>query len=81
MPTNCNNSPTTAIQHPTWAPFCANAYDLPSSTALIRYHHATAGFPVKETWCKAIAKGNYKSWPGLTIELVKKNIVQMQMKP
>ena len=36
-----------------------NACDLPSATALVKFHHATAGFPVKETWCQAIKQGNY----------------------
>lgn len=43
-----------------------SAYDLPSVKALVRYYHATAGFPVRSTWLKAIKAGNYKSWPGLT---------------
>ena len=35
--------------------FVANsAYDLPSTTALIRYLHAVAGILVKETWCEVI---------------------------
>ena len=49
-----------------------NAYDLPSAPALIKYHHATAGFPVKETWCQAIKQGNYATWPGLTSELARR---------
>eukprot|EP00957_Ditylum_brightwellii_P065912 4998635-Ditylum_brightwellii.AAC.1 len=31
-----------------------SAYDLPSVEALIRYFHAAAGFPVRDTWLKAI---------------------------
>ena len=27
---------------------------------------AASGFPVKSTWLKAIKKGNFESWPGLT---------------
>ena len=34
--------------------------------ALVRYLHATAGFPVKSTWLGAIKAGNYATWPGLT---------------
>ena len=29
----------------------------------MRCLHAAAGHPTKETWLKAIAKGNYNSWP------------------
>ena len=28
--------------------------------------HAAAGFPGKSTWLKAIKKGNFETWPGLT---------------
>ena len=43
-----------------------SVYDLPSIEAIVRYMHATAGFPVKSTWLKAFKNGNYESWPGLT---------------
>ena len=53
---------------PDWSkgPTALNAHDLPSVGALVRYLHATAGFPVKSTWLGAIKAGNYSSWPGLT---------------
>jgi hypothetical protein len=35
---------------------------------VIRYLHAAAGFPTKDTWIKAITNGNYVTWPGLTVE-------------
>ena len=44
------------------------AYDLPSIEALIRYFHASAGFPVRGTWLKAIKAGNFTSCPGLTYQ-------------
>ena len=47
-------------------PAALNAHELPSVGALVRYLHATAGFPVKSTWLGAIKAGNYASWPGLT---------------
>ena len=34
--------------------------------ALVIYFHAAAGYPVRDTWLKAIKAGNYDSWPGLT---------------
>ena len=43
-----------------------SAYDLPSIEALIIYFHADSGYPVRDTWPKAIKAGNYDSWPGLT---------------
>ena len=34
--------------------------------ALVRYLHAAAGFPVRDTWLRAIKARNYATWPGLT---------------
>ena len=34
----------------------------------MKYFHAAAGFPAKDTWIKAIKNNNYASWPGLTSE-------------
>ena len=45
-----------------------SAYNLPSVDALVRYFHAAAGFPVCDTWLKATKAGNFKSWPGLTLQ-------------
>ena len=44
-----------------------SAYDLPSVESLIRYFHATAGYPVRSTWLKDIGAGNYSTWTGLTL--------------
>ena len=35
-----------------------STYDLPSVAALVRCLHAAAGFPVKDTWMRAIKAGN-----------------------
>ena len=51
----------------------ANVHSLPSTAAAIRYLHAAAGYPVKETWIKAIKRGHYVSWPGLTVDAVNKH--------
>ena len=45
-----------------------SAYDLTSVEALIRYFHAAAVFPVRDTWIKAIQAGKFRSWPGLTLK-------------
>ncbi len=44
-----------------------NVYELPSIEPAIRYLHAAAGFPVEETWLKAIRGWNYNSWPLIKI--------------
>ena len=48
------------------------AYRIKCVPKLIRYLHAAAGFPVKEMWLAAIAKGWYIMWPGLTVARVQK---------
>jgi hypothetical protein len=40
-----------------------NVYDLPSTEEVIRYHHASLGFPAKATLLKAIRYGNLASFP------------------
>ena len=45
-----------------------SAYDLPSVEALVQYFHAAAGYPVTDTWLKAIKVDNYNTWPGLTLQ-------------
>ena len=50
-----------------------NVYSLPSMAQSIKYLHAAAGFPVKETWLEAIEAGNYVTWPGLTTSAVRKH--------
>ena len=51
----------------------SNVHNLPSISQTIKYHHAAAGYPVKDTWIKAINAGNYTTWPGLTSEAVRKH--------
>ena len=48
----------------------SNVYNLPSMAQTITYHHASAGYPVEDTWIKAINVGNYTTWPGLTAAAV-----------
>jgi hypothetical protein len=51
----------------------ANAiFKLPSTHQTILYHHASAGFPVKETFLDAVRAGNYATWPGLTVAALQK---------
>ena len=40
-----------------------NVYDLPSTEQGIKWMHAVCGYPVKSTWLKAIAAGNFIGWP------------------
>lgn len=47
-------------------------YEVQAVPDLVNYLHAAAGFPVKDTWLKAIKKGYYISWPGLTARRVER---------
>jgi hypothetical protein len=47
-------------------------FDLPSARQTFLWYHASAGFPVKESFIKAVRNGNYATWPKLTITLINK---------
>ena len=50
-----------------------HAYSIPSTEGKIRFLHAAAGFPTKDTWLKAIKAGNYVTWPGINIKTVNRH--------
>ncbi len=50
----------------------SSMYDLPSTEQAIKWMHAVCGYPVKSTWMKAVAAGNYIGWPMLTVRNVNK---------
>eukprot|EP00804_Cyclotella_cryptica_P013267 CCRYP_007042-RA/>CCRYP_007042-RA protein AED:0.32 eAED:0.32 QI:0/0/0/1/0/0.33/3/0/993 len=49
-------------------------YECTNTNQLIYFHHATMGYPVISTWCKAIDKGYFRGWNGLTSDRVRKFI-------
>jgi hypothetical protein len=51
----------------------SNVYTLPSIATTVRYLHAAAGFPKKDTWMKAIEMNNYATWPGVNAQTVRKH--------
>eukprot|EP00804_Cyclotella_cryptica_P019415 CCRYP_006612-RA/>CCRYP_006612-RA protein AED:0.40 eAED:0.40 QI:0/-1/0/1/-1/1/1/0/326 len=55
-----------------------NVYELPSIEQSIRYLHSAAGFPTKSTWLAAICKGNYSTWPLITVKNVHKHFPQSE---
>ena len=67
------------IPNPTHA--ISSAEELPSTEQLIRYLHACAGYPKRETCIKAIQEGNYVSWPGLTVKKVNKFYLETDETP
>ena len=51
-----------------------NVYKITKATELVKFLHAAAGFPVTDTWVKAICNNQFATWPGLTSALVYKNL-------
>ncbi|KAL7475096.1 LOW QUALITY PROTEIN: hypothetical protein ACHAW6_006934 [Cyclotella cf. meneghiniana] len=47
--------------------FAGSVYDLPSTEAVIQYHHASLGFPTKSTLLKAVWHGSLVTFPGLNV--------------
>ena len=52
--------------HLTHTANAADGYIPKAVPELITCLHATAGYPIKKTWIKAIQQGHYIGWPGLT---------------
>jgi hypothetical protein len=69
-----NLDPETTISNqevPTASPETLNViFDLPSARKTFLWYHASTGFPTKETFIDAVRKGNYATWPKLTITLI-----------
>jgi hypothetical protein len=72
---------TTATQHkrtvlldrPSPYDAIANVYELPSTKQTVRYLHAAAGFPTKNTWLAGIRAGSYATWPAISQNTVSKH--------
>jgi len=41
---------------------------------LAQYYHACVGSPVQSSFIAAIAHGNFITWPGLSVDLIKKHL-------
>jgi hypothetical protein len=46
---------------------------LKTSPELVRYLHVAAGFPTKPQWITAIKNKQYASWPGLSVDAVRRH--------
>jgi hypothetical protein len=57
-----------------------NAYNLPSISQTVKYLHAAVGFPVKDTWTKAIKAGNFNIWPTITPSTVQQHFPESEDK-
>ncbi len=45
-------------------------FNLPGSPETFLWYHASAGFPLKETFIDAVCNGNYATWPKLMVMLI-----------
>jgi hypothetical protein len=50
-----------------------SVYELPNTEQVVAWYHASAGYPTKATWLKAIEAGFYATWPMLTAKAVRKH--------
>ena len=50
-----------------------SVYELKTQPELVRYLHAATGFPTKPTWIRAIKNKHFASWPGLTVDAVRRH--------
>jgi hypothetical protein len=55
-----------------------NVYELETQLELVRYLHASAGFPTKPAWLRAVRNRQYASWPGLTPEAIAKHFPESE---
>jgi hypothetical protein len=69
-----NLNPETTISNqevPTAPPETLNViFDLPSARKTFLWYHTSVGFPTKETFVDTVRKGNYDTWPKLTVTLI-----------
>ena len=75
----CSRPPTEYLRNrppPTEA--INNVYELRTQAELVRYFHAAAGFPTQATWIRAIKRGFFASWPGLTEKAVRKHFPESE---
>ncbi len=58
-----------------------NVYEPKIQPELVHYYQAAAGFPTKPTWVKVIRNKQFASWPGLTVDAVKRHYPDSEETP
>ncbi len=54
-----------------------SVYELKTQPELVQYLHASAGFPTKPKWLKAIKNKQFSSWPGLTTDAARRHFLDL----
>ncbi len=70
LATNYSNCDHTTESQRTTNEQASAVFDLPSTRQTFLWYHAAAGFPTKETFLRAVHKGNYATWPKLTMHMI-----------
>ncbi len=64
----------TGVTEAVTTPESINAlFDPLSTKQTALWYHAAAGWSEKETFLDAICKGNYATWPGLTVKMMSRH--------
>ena len=75
----CDRPPTELLMdRPPAIEAIHNVYELRTQAEMIRFYHAAAGFPTQATWLRAIERGYYASWPGLTVKAARKHFPESE---
>ncbi|EED89749.1 predicted protein [Thalassiosira pseudonana CCMP1335] len=69
-----SNSIVPAEQDIVQSPTVNGIYECENTGDLIQFYYATMGYPVLSTWTKAIDKGYFRGWRGLTSDRVRRFI-------
>jgi hypothetical protein len=79
---HCNRPATEFLpKRPPFRDAIHNVYELKTQPKLVHYYHTAAGFPTKPTWIKAIRNKQFASWPGLTVDAVKRHYPDSEETP
>ncbi|KAL7481320.1 LOW QUALITY PROTEIN: hypothetical protein ACHAW6_007001 [Cyclotella cf. meneghiniana] len=70
-----NIVPPSIVEFTETTPQACSIYECENINQLINFYYATMGYPVVSTWCKAINKGYFQGWKGLTFKRVR-NLVK-----
>jgi hypothetical protein len=55
-------------------------FDLHNTQQFLLYHHASTGFPPKETFLAAVRAGDYATWPSPDLDEMQKGHMKGQQK-
>lgn len=72
LPPTTSSSTSPAMEAP--IQLANHVHEMRTKRDLVQYLHRSCGSPVTSTWLKAIEAGFFATWPGLTLDLVRKHL-------